>query len=131
MSRWYTGILVMRACVDGEWHDESMLDHQVRLIRAADPETAYLRALALGAAEVHSYLNADGRTVSWEFVGLGELQELLSDHLTDGVEVFSWLTSLPVDVAVLPKERLSIFLPPADATRRASDFLDDDLGPAI
>ncbi len=49
---------------------------QYRLVRAADAETAYERALALGRRGQHSYENCNGDTCEWMFAGLEDLREV-------------------------------------------------------
>jgi len=56
----------------------------VRVIRATSAEGAYRRAGTLGTEGEHSYRNADGDAISWQFLGVAELDELLSDDLVDG-----------------------------------------------
>jgi Domain of unknown function (DUF4288) len=90
--RWYVAILVVAACVDEAWEDERIIDYQVRLVQAPDPDVAFTRANELGAAAEHSYLNADGMRVHWEFCGLADLTELAAEERNDGGEVYSWRT---------------------------------------
>ena len=56
----------------------------MRVIRSTSPEGAYRRAGTLGTEGEHSYRNADGDAMSWQFLGVAELDELLSDDLVDG-----------------------------------------------
>ena len=122
---WYAAVLVIRSHVGGNTNAAPLLDHQVRLLRATDAEAAYERALVLGAAEAHSYLNAEGETVTWEFAGLHDLAELLADDLDDGVEVYSWRTAGRIEDAILPKDRLAVFWAAANGHRTARELLDD------
>ena len=122
--RWYVAVLVVRARVGGEWQDEYLVDHQVRLLHAADPEAAYDRALALGAGEEHSYRNGDGALVCWEFCGLADLDEVQASELGDGVEVYSWRSKGKPEEAILPKEKLAVFSLAANGERPVSDLLD-------
>lgn len=126
MPHWYSAVIVLRAKVGDTWQDEFLLDHQVRLVRAADPEAAFARAVAIGEAEAHAYQNDRAERVSWEFVGLADLDELTAD-VSDGVEVWSWRTRGQPSAAVVAKDQLSVFHRTANATRTAAELLDEDL----
>jgi hypothetical protein len=120
---WYVAVLVVRSRVGNDADAVPLLDRQVRLLRAPDADSAYQRALALGAAEALSYQNAAGETVTWEFAGLHDLAEVPETELTDGVEVYSWRTRGHIDDAVVPKERLTVFWSAANAHHTARDLL--------
>jgi uncharacterized protein DUF4288 len=124
MAHWYSAVLVVRARVGDESPDGSLIDHQVRLIQAVDAEAAYVRALALGPSAQHSYPNAEGVRVSWEFVGLADLDEIQAADLEDGVEVYSWRGRGRAEDVVLPKEKLAVFWVQANRDRPVRDFLD-------
>jgi hypothetical protein len=87
----------------GRANGDVLIDHQVRLLRAPDSETAYMRALALGAAERRSYHNVDGEEVVWEFVGLADLDVLQERRIADGSEIYSWRSQGDPSDAVVPK----------------------------
>ena len=123
-QRWYVTVLVVRARVNGERRDDDLVDHQVRLLHCADPEAAYERALALGTAEEHSYRNADGALVSWEFCGLADLDEVQADELADGVEIYSWRSTGQREHHVLPREKLAVFWLAANGERSITDLRD-------
>ena len=124
-EQWFAAVLVLRSRVGEGWQqDEPFLDHQVRLIRAAGAEVAYARAQALGVQEEHSYENADGAIVRWEFLGLADLDRVNASSLADGVEVYSWWRRGEGDEAVQPKERLAAFHLAANASRTARDLLE-------
>jgi hypothetical protein len=118
---WYVGVLVFRARVGDAWQDDYLLDHQVRLVRAGDPDAGYSRAMDIGRQEEHSYPNSDGDTVSWQFVGLADLDDV--DSPGDGVEIYSWRTrGEPADV-VLPKDQLAVFRRASQANKTAGEIL--------
>jgi hypothetical protein len=121
--KWYVAVIVARAKIVGEWADDYLIDHQVRLLRAPDAETAYSIALELGAAEAHSYKNGDGAVVAWEFCGLADLDEVRAPELESGVEVYSWQVPGQPDDAVLPKEKLAVFWRAANGHHPARDLL--------
>ena len=95
-SRLFAALLLVRSDVGGHSSPEDLIDHQVRVFTALDEADAQRRAFELGKAEEQSYLNEAGETVSWRFIGTHDVKELLTPDLTDGTEVFSWLTG-PTD----------------------------------
>ena len=121
--RWYAAVLVVRCRVGHSLQDVDLLDHQVRIIHARGAEAAYERALALGEAEARTYRNENDEVVTWEFVGLGELDEVLEPELGDGVEVYSWKSRREADGAVLPKEKLAVFWFLENAHRTTRELL--------
>jgi hypothetical protein len=125
VSHWYTAVIVLQARVGDGWQDEFLLDHQVHLIHATDPEAAFARAIAIGKAEALVYRNDRGESVSWAFAGLADLEELTADP-SDGVEVWSWRARGQSSAVVVAKEQLSVFYRAANATRTAEDLLDDE-----
>jgi hypothetical protein len=121
--KWYVAVLVVASRVDDGREDSPLVDLQYKLVRAADHESAYRRALGLGIAEAHSYKNADGANVSWEFAGLHDLREVLDDELRDGVEVFSVLERAAPETFIRSKDQLEIFWIEANKDRTAADIL--------
>jgi len=121
---WYVAVLVVQARVGEGWQDDVLIDHQVRLLRASDPETAYQRALMLGASAKQTYRNGEGEEVVWTFVGLADLDVLSEQRVEDGIEVYSWRSRGDPTEAVVPKERLTVFWLAANAHRKVSDLLD-------
>lgn len=109
-QRLFVAVLVLQSRV-GDRDDNPIVDHQVRIVRAANAASAYARALRLGADEHSTYKNQDGATVTWEFLGLSELNHLDESQLDNGGEVFSWLTQGPGREYVKEKEQLAVFAP--------------------
>jgi len=122
--RWFVAVLLLQSRV-GEWDDEPIVDHQVRLIGAASPDAAYERALQLGQAEEHSYQNREGKSVAWDFLGLSELEELGATTPADGDEIFSWRTFGPGRAFVKDKRQLSVFASARNADTTADELLDE------
>jgi hypothetical protein len=94
-TTWYVATLIMRCRVNGDETGPWTCDEQIRLLQASDEETAYQKALALGKDEEHAYANTYDQTVSWEFVGLAGLDEVLDQSLHDGCEIRSRLFTDP------------------------------------
>ena len=109
-QRLFVAVLVLQSRV-GDRDDNPIVDHQVRIVRAASAASAYARALSLGAAEHSTYKSQDGKTITWEFLGLSELDHLQESQLDDGGEVFSWRTQGPGREFVREKEQLAVFAP--------------------
>jgi hypothetical protein len=86
-ERWYVAVAVVASRVDGLPHDP-LVDLQLRLIRATDDEQAYRRAIEVGSRLGHSYRNAEGTEVVWEFRGLRDLRQLDHEELSHGAEVY-------------------------------------------
>jgi len=120
-DRWFAAILLVQCDVESEDGVEPLVDHSVRLLKASDSESAYERALTLGASEATSYPNEDGESVTWSFAGLEDLCEL-DERPGDGTEVLSWLArgkAIPVD-----KAELTCFWAEANRDRLVEDLLD-------
>ncbi len=116
-NRLFVAVLVLESKAAGR-DDEPLVDHQVRLIRAANANAAYDRALRLGEAENAAYSDREGDIVTWQFLGLSELDRLDERQLQDGGEVFSWRTLGSGRDFVRQKEQLSVFVPKRSRNRR-------------
>jgi len=121
-QRFFVAVLVLQSRV-GDWDDQPIVDHQVRIIEAPNASSAYTRALKLGASENQTYRNRDGESVTWEFLGLSELDSLEQPQIRDGGEVFSWRTHGPGRDFVLEKNQLAVFAP--KSTKTAGELLDE------
>ena len=66
----------------------------VFLFRAADFESAFIRALELGRRQEQTYANADHQTVWWKLASVISLDQI-GPELADGVEVYSEPVPLP------------------------------------
>lgn len=92
-EQWYVATLLMQIRVAGDQVGPFTCDEQIRLLRAMDESTAYLKAMEIGRNEEHAYQNMYGQTVTWKFVGLVWLDELMDQAIEDGVEIKSRLFS--------------------------------------
>ena len=86
---WYIATLVIAIKVDGG-SDDPTCEEQIRAIRAPNAEAAYEKAMQLGMSGETAYLNMYEQTVTWEFIGLDDLNEL-DNTMHDGVEIRSRL----------------------------------------
>jgi len=85
----YIATLVI-ACRVEDGSEDLTCDEQIRIIRAPNAEVAYEKALQLGKGGETAYENRYGQKVTWEFVGLDDLDEL-DNTIHDGVEIRSRL----------------------------------------
>src|SRR5438034_6342416 len=67
-QKWYVAVLIFHMSSPPEDEKKTFVRHELRLIRAADDEAAYERALFLGRAEENS---------GWQFAGIHDLVWLL------------------------------------------------------
>jgi hypothetical protein len=106
---WYVVTLIMRCMVATEgWVPD--IWEQIHIIRAADKTSAYEKALRAGRSEETSYLNRERETVSWEFVGLENLEGPLGGEIRDGTEIRSrCLGEVNPGTLVRTKDELTTF----------------------
>lgn len=128
---WYAAVLVVQCRVEDDSPQGDVLyDRQIRVLRADDPESAYVRALELGHDQASSYDNAEGKKVLWEFVGLANLTELLDDEITDGTEVYSELERGDPRAAVeTDKGKLTAFWAETNKHKTAAELLSEATRP--
>jgi hypothetical protein len=125
--KWFVTVLVMKCQVGSD--PRELWDEQVHLLRASGAEDAFARAQKLGKGEAHSYLNSHGEKVSWNFVGIGELQELLESRIRSGIEVYSTLSRGLKSPRVLRKSELNVFRFQRDRNKTAKELLPKELKP--
>ena len=126
---WYVAHLILKCDVAGEptEPDEWTCIEQIHAIRASDREMAYEKAMAIGKEHEQIYKNSLGQDVSWTFVGLEDLQELLSKSIRDGTEVWGrvFYTNSPNDL-VVDKDHLWVFYHDQIAHLTAAEILEDE-----
>jgi hypothetical protein len=125
-ERWFAAVLVLKSRVASELPHEPLGDIQYRILQAPDAESAYRRAIAIGRSEEQSYENADGREVSWSFLGLRDLRELPDGRPADGTEIYSQIARSNPNELVVPKEKLTVFWLEANQDRTVEDLLRED-----
>jgi len=123
MSQWYVAVLVFQCKIDGV--PTGRVDRQIHVISATDHEAAYTKALFLGSRAQHSYPATDGGTVTWEFKGLHELDQILAERLEDGTEIWNQMSNQDPAELVREKSSLSVFWIEANQDRIASDVLSE------
>lgn len=111
-AAWFVATIILKCKVAGEpvTEGEWTCIQQIHVIRAVNREVAYEKALEIGKAEGTSYLNDQGQLVRWEFVGLENVEELQSQVIRDGTEIWGRVfnTNDP-EALVVEKEGLAIF----------------------
>ena len=122
-NRWFVAVILLQSRV-GAWDDGPIVDHQVRILAAPDPDAAFDSAMQVGHSAEHDYKNADGESVAWEFLGLSELEELGASVPKSGDEIFSWRTPGPGRELVKEKAQLAVFANARNAQRTARELLD-------
>jgi hypothetical protein len=121
---WYVAVLVVVCHVDDNATVDPLLELQFKLIKAKDAEEAYDRAMQLGKQEGCEYKNEEGEKVSWVFQGLHDLQEISSDTIEHGTEVFSRMMRKQSDSMLYQKEKLTVFWFEENKNRTAREILD-------
>jgi hypothetical protein len=83
---WYLGKLVFRI-ICGEGRHAPQFEEQLRLICAANEESAFAKAVILGENEQEGFYNQEQKLVQWQFINVAELYKL--SGLLDGAELYS------------------------------------------
>ena len=106
---WYVTTLILECTVEGGT-SPPIVEEQLRLVQAMDADGAHALALEFGREEEQQYENPYGETVSWKFLGLSDLAELLDKEVSSGIEVASARHSgADASSLVVSKERLTAF----------------------
>jgi Domain of unknown function (DUF4288) len=112
-NKLFVAVLVLQSRVANRDAD-IIVDHQVRIIHAPNRQEAYARAMRLGNDENATIKDQAGETVTWEFLGLTELDHVDERQLQNGGEVLSWRTRGPGAEFVRKRSELAVF---AERTR--------------
>jgi hypothetical protein len=109
-EHWFIAVLVFESRILQELsNDDPSVDVQYRLVRAADAESAYERAVALGKRGEHAYANCNGDTCAWAFAGLEDLRLVDDQDLGHGAEVYGFIEKGAAVERVVPKGALTEF----------------------
>lgn len=120
---WYVAEVIVRSRVGKAPKRKTLYDRQIKVPRASTDEAAYKRALQLGRAENHSYKNSAGEKVSWEFLGLGNLELLREETIADGTEFHSRLERGTPKSEVRRKRDLTVFWAERNKHKTAGELL--------
>ncbi|MBX7108032.1 MAG: DUF4288 domain-containing protein [Chitinophagales bacterium] len=83
---WYIAKIVFRI-ICGDGLHQPQFDEQLRLIKAVDEAAACKKAHSIGIFEQDEFISTDGKRVQWKFIGVPELNPLVS--IADGAELLS------------------------------------------
>lgn len=83
----------------------------------------------MGNAENLSYENSAGEKVSWEFLGLGNLEVLHKKSIADGTEIHSRLERGSPKSEVRRKRDLTVFWAERNRHRTAGELLNSVTAP--
>jgi hypothetical protein len=86
---WFIARLLFKAEVKSRLRRKKLLcEESLILISARTEPEARLKATKFAKESQHSYRNVYKEKVSWKFVELQELQQIMSEKLGDGIEVY-------------------------------------------
>ena len=107
---WYVATIMVRCRVGAQQTGPWTVQEQIHLIEATDEDVAYQKALEFGKREEHSYENTYGENVSWEFIGLEDLEWTTEEPIQDGAEIRTrFLERDNPDSLISPKNELVVF----------------------
>jgi len=123
---WYVVTLIMKCTIEDKPQVPITCLEQIHIIKAKNAEHAYQKALQLGKSQEHSYINHAGQNVSWKFVGMQNLEELLEESIHDGVEIRSRRLLLnDPEKMVAKKEGLTVFIAENIKNKTAEEILSE------
>lgn len=109
---WFVATIILKCEVDGKptTPGEWTCIEQIHLLRGSTRDEAYEKALTIGRSQETSYQNTEGKPVTWKFIGLENLEELASNRVRDGMEIWGRTFHTEYPEAFTPdKEGLSVF----------------------
>jgi hypothetical protein len=85
---WYAASLLFKSIHSGSV-SSNIWEESIRLIQADTSELALKKANFIGAGEKVNYIVHSGDTVTWEFVKVERVYEIMDEQIKDGTELFS------------------------------------------
>jgi hypothetical protein len=82
----YLAKLIFNITMDNE-AEAPEFDEQIRVIESNNLEDAFFKARTIGKKEEETFLNADNRLISWQFVDVSEVYPL--EDIGDGEQLYS------------------------------------------
>ena len=123
---WYVVTLLMKCTIFDEDAEKWDCDEQVRILQVPNDEAAYLKALDIGKKAEHSYENVYGDPVSWEFVGLENLERLKDNPFQDGEEIMGRIISIENPLNhIRQKDDLLVFKTQRWKNRKAHQIIEE------
>jgi hypothetical protein len=93
--KWFVAEAVFQAVVStGTTDVRPVTEKLLFLVRATDHASASTRAEAVARAKEHSYRNEQGQQVTWTYVQLVELTEMIDQQFEEGTELKSTMTDV-------------------------------------
>lgn len=87
---WYLSKIIFQiVCGDGKHTPQ--FDEQLRLIKAADEEEAFRKAVSIGTSEQETFYNQKQQLVQWRFINVSELHQM---SLIDEAEIHSRISEV-------------------------------------
>jgi len=121
---WYLAHLIMQLSIEGLKDIE--IHKNLILLLATSDDHAYEKAIVLGKKEETSYTNSKEQEVKIKFLGLAELEQLMSNEIYDGIELTFNRYKNPkvkdIKKMLLPKESLEVFASKNFSKKSKPDF---------
>jgi len=97
LSKWYSIQLLFKAVIHEELvkHDSETYEEQIFVIMANSKDEAHIIAENKGKEEEVSYKNLYNEELTWKFIKVIDIFEILEEELKSGVEVFSRYLLVP------------------------------------
>lgn len=112
-AKWYIAELVIECRIENDLRN--VVHVNIVLVRASSSEDAFEKAEQLGHEGADTYLNPDGRVVTFTYRGLRDLYLVYEDELEHGTEL---VFEEEIDVSeedlqemITPKSELALFRP--------------------
>jgi hypothetical protein len=97
-STWFVAEAIFEATVHTEAGPVTpVAETLLFLVEARDHSTAVTKAESIARAKEHSYDNEKGERVSWNFIRLVDLSEMVDQDFRDGAELKSTMTEAPAE----------------------------------
>ena len=91
--KWFVAQAIFQATVHSEKGDLKPVSEELLfLVHAIDKTSAKPRAEAIARTKEHSYPNDQGQQVSWTFVRLVDVTEMIDQKFEEGAELKSTMT---------------------------------------
>ncbi|MGI8745812.1 MAG: DUF4288 domain-containing protein [Bryobacteraceae bacterium] len=108
-SRWFVAEAVFKATLqsqDADW--KPLIEELLFLVFEIDEISASAKAEAIAREKEHSYQNQKGQRVTWRFVRLIEVKEMIDQRFEDGAEIKSTMRGGGVDQDLLTEPALRV-----------------------
>jgi hypothetical protein len=101
--KWFVAEAIFQARVStGATEDCPVTEKLLFLVRAVDHQTALEKAQALARAKEHAYSNEQGHRVSWTYVQIVEVTEMIDQQFEEGSELKSTMTDHGISTLAEP-----------------------------